>query len=90
MSDFHEMATHFRMQEERSLLLENHACMFAKNVRSSGIGSSPTLSILQKKMSTLISISFLKEKPIINLALESQVNFSDVLKFAPSSFTIAF
>ena len=39
MSDFHEMATHFRMQEERSLLLENHACMFAKNVRSSGIGN---------------------------------------------------
>lgn len=25
MSDFHEMVTHLRMQEERSLLMENHA-----------------------------------------------------------------
>ena len=27
MSDYHEMATHMRMQEERSLLLNNHELM---------------------------------------------------------------
>ena len=38
MSDYHEMATHLRMQEERSLLLENHACMMNNNGHRSGIG----------------------------------------------------
>jgi hypothetical protein len=31
------MATQLRMQEERSLILENHADMFDKNVYRSGI-----------------------------------------------------
>ena len=38
MSDYHEMATHLRIQEERSLLLENHACMMNNKGRRSGIG----------------------------------------------------
>jgi hypothetical protein len=32
------MAIHLRMQEERSLLLENHACMVNNNCRRAGIG----------------------------------------------------
>ena len=38
MSDFHEMATHLRMQEERSLLLDNHECMVNTYGRRYGIG----------------------------------------------------
>lgn len=38
MSDFHEMATHLLMQEERSLLMENHAYMVGTDGRRSGIG----------------------------------------------------
>ena len=34
MSDFHEMATHLRMQEERSLLMENHTFMVKTNGHS--------------------------------------------------------
>ena len=41
MSDFHEMATHLRMQEERSLLMENHTFMVEMNGRQSIIGSRP-------------------------------------------------
>ena len=37
MSDFHEMATQLRMQEERSLILSKHAGMFDKDVHRSGI-----------------------------------------------------
>ena len=37
MSDFHEMATQLRMQEERSLLMENHAYMVDTHGRRSGI-----------------------------------------------------
>ncbi len=33
MSDFHEMAMHMRMQEERSLLMENHMYMLETNGR---------------------------------------------------------
>jgi hypothetical protein len=39
LSDFHEMATHMRMQEERSLLMENHAYMVDTDGRRSGIGN---------------------------------------------------
>ena len=39
MSDFHEMAIHLRMQEERSLLMENHTFMVEINGPQSGIGS---------------------------------------------------
>ena len=39
MSDFHEMATHLRIQEERSLLMENHTFMVEMNDRQSGIGN---------------------------------------------------
>ncbi len=38
MSDFHEMATHLRMQEERSSLMENHASMVGTEGRRFGIG----------------------------------------------------
>jgi hypothetical protein len=38
LSDFHEMATHLRMQEERSLLMENHSFMVGTDSRQSGIG----------------------------------------------------
>ncbi len=37
MSDFHEMATHLRIQEERSSLMENHACMVDADSRRAGI-----------------------------------------------------
>jgi hypothetical protein len=37
LSDFYEMATHLRMQEERSLLMENHAYMVDTDGRRSGI-----------------------------------------------------
>ena len=37
MSDFHEMVTHLRMQEERSLLMENHA-----NIAEKETGRSAT------------------------------------------------
>lgn len=37
MSDFHEMAIHLRMQEERSLLMENHTFMVETNGRQSGV-----------------------------------------------------
>lgn len=33
VSDFHEMATHMRVQEERSLLMENHTYMLETNGR---------------------------------------------------------
>ena len=36
MSDFHEMATHLRLQEERSLLMEIHGYMVATDCRRSG------------------------------------------------------
>jgi len=39
LSDFHEMATQLRMQEERSLLMENHAYMVDTHGRRSGIGN---------------------------------------------------
>ena len=39
LSDFHEMAIHLRMQEERSLLMENHTFMVEINGPQSGIGS---------------------------------------------------
>ena len=38
MSDFHEMATHLRMQEERSLLMEIHGYMVDSDCDRSGIG----------------------------------------------------
>ena len=38
LSDFHEMATHLRMQEERSLLMEVHGYMIDTDRRRSGIG----------------------------------------------------
>ncbi len=38
LSDFHEMVTHLRIQEERSLLLENHACRVNPNRRRYGFG----------------------------------------------------
>lgn len=38
MSDYHEMATHLRMQEERSLLLDNHELMVNTDGRRLGIG----------------------------------------------------
>lgn len=38
LSDFHEMATHLRMQEERSLLMENHGYMVDTDRRQSAIG----------------------------------------------------
>ena len=38
MSDYHEMATHMRMQEERSLLLNNHELMVNTDSRRFGIG----------------------------------------------------
>ena len=41
MSDFHEMATQLRMQEERSLILANHAGMFDKDVHRSRIDNRP-------------------------------------------------
>jgi hypothetical protein len=37
LSDFHEMVTHLRMQEERSLLMENHATICGKAGYQSGI-----------------------------------------------------
>jgi len=38
LSDFHEMATHLRMQEERSLLLDHHECMVNTYDCRCGIG----------------------------------------------------
>ena len=38
MSDYHEMATNLRMQEERSLLLDNHELMVNTDGRRFGIG----------------------------------------------------
>jgi len=38
LSDYHEMATHLRMQEERSLLLDNHELMVNTDGRRFGIG----------------------------------------------------
>lgn len=38
MSDFHEMATHMRMQEERSLLMVNHTYMLETNGRQNITG----------------------------------------------------
>jgi hypothetical protein len=38
LSDFHEMVTHLRMQEERSLLLDHHECMVNTYDYQSGIG----------------------------------------------------
>ena len=38
MSDFHEMVTHLRMQEERSLLLDHHECMVNTDGHRYGIG----------------------------------------------------
>jgi len=38
LSDFHEMATHLRMQEERSLLMEIHGYMVDTDRGRSGIG----------------------------------------------------
>ena len=38
MSDYHEMATNLRMQEERSLLLDNHECRVNTGGRRYGIG----------------------------------------------------
>ena len=37
MSDFHEMATHLRIQEERSSLMENHAILVDTDSRRAGI-----------------------------------------------------
>ena len=36
MSDFHEMATHLRMQEERSLLMESHGYLMGADRNRSG------------------------------------------------------
>ena len=65
MSDFHEMATHLRIQEERSSLMENHAILVDTGSRRAGIeqrqfsysdyltekGVSIDLSILPEKKS---------------------------------------
>ncbi len=37
LSDFHEMATHLRIQEERSSLMENHAILVDTDSRRAGI-----------------------------------------------------
>ena len=38
LSDFHEMATHLRMQEERSLLIESHGYLIGADRNRSGAG----------------------------------------------------
>jgi hypothetical protein len=38
LSDYHEMATHMRMQEERSLLLNNHELMVNTDGRRFDLG----------------------------------------------------
>jgi hypothetical protein len=48
----------------------------------SGNGSFHTRTTSQIKGPALISLSFLREKLIINLAFESQVKYSTALKFA--------
>ena len=45
MSDFHEMATHLRMQEERSQMMENHAYLAEKEDGRPG-GGRPQFSYL--------------------------------------------
>jgi hypothetical protein len=59
------MATHLRMQEERSLLLENHACMVDTDGRRSGIGQrqfSYSNHLIEKRVD--IDLSILSERKI--------------------------
>lgn len=69
MSDFHEMLTHLRMQEERSLLLENHAYMVDTAGRRSGIGQrqfSYSDHLIEKRVD--IDLSILSERKLDNKA----------------------
>jgi hypothetical protein len=63
LSDFHEMATHLRMQEERSLLLETHIFMVNTNGRQSGIGRRHfSYSDLLTEKSAEINLSLLSDR----------------------------
>ena len=64
MSDFHEMATHLRMQEERSLLIDHHESMVNTDGRRYGNGKryfSYWDYLTEKK--ALIDLSTISEKP---------------------------
>ena len=67
MSDFHEMVTHLRMQEERSLLMENHGYLVNTNRRRSDTGKqrfSYSDHLKEKKFG--IHISLLPERKTDN------------------------
>ena len=68
MSDYHEMATHMRMQEERSLLLNNHELMVNTDGRRFDLGKRhfSYWDYLTKKKITLITEPFQKE-PLIRI-----------------------
>ena len=63
LSDFHEMATHLRMQEERSLLMENHGYMVDTDRRRSAIRKRRfSYSDHLKEKGVGIDLSILPEK----------------------------
>ena len=69
MSDFHEMVTHLRIQEERSLLLENHAYMVDIAGHRAGIGQrqfSYSDHLIEKRVG--IDLSILSERKLDNKA----------------------
>ena len=65
MSDFHEMATHLRMQEERSSLMENHAYLVDRDSRRAGFGKRQfSYSDYLTEESVGIDLSILPERKV--------------------------
>ena len=65
MSDFHEMATQLRMQEERSSLMENHAYLVDTENRRAGIGKRQfSYSDYLTEKSVCIDLRILPEREV--------------------------